>query len=163
MEYSEGKFDKEFISRTLSIVHQYDRYVMDSVPLVEQFEVTLLINGLLGLLVLPKENCYSCIPRLPVHRLTEWGMSSDIVKKWGTRPKERDCADDFTVRELIRRMRNSVTHMNFRLNGNGKEIARIQFKDDYGFEASLPVDNLKVFVTHLAQHCLDSNTPPEIC
>lgn len=74
MEYE--IFERDFIVRTLKIIRQYEKYV----PVSEQFEVTLLINCLLGLLVLPKERCYVDIPDVPIEELEGWGLRADHIK-----------------------------------------------------------------------------------
>lgn len=45
--------ERDFVFRTLALLNQYDQYVLPRVPDSEQFEVTLLLNSLLGLIVLP--------------------------------------------------------------------------------------------------------------
>ncbi|MEW6226592.1 MAG: HEPN family nuclease [Bacillota bacterium] len=74
MEYE--IFERDFIVRTLKIIRQYEKYV----PVSEQFEVTLLINCLLGLLVLPKERCYVDIPDVLIEELEGWGLRADHIK-----------------------------------------------------------------------------------
>lgn len=46
----------DFIRRTLKVIDQYDEFVMPSIAEDQQFEVSLLINCLTGLLVLPFEH-----------------------------------------------------------------------------------------------------------
>lgn len=60
MEYE--NFGRDFIARTLIILNQYETLVMVNIAESEQFEVTLLLNCLLGLLVFPKERFYKNIP-----------------------------------------------------------------------------------------------------
>ncbi len=51
-----------FISRTMQLLNQYQTSIIGKVPKSEEFEVTLLINCLLGLLIVPNEQCYNKIP-----------------------------------------------------------------------------------------------------
>ncbi len=143
-------FERDFIVRTLKIIEQYDRHVVGHVQKSEQFEITLLINCLLGLLVLPKERCYAQIPYVPVERFGEWGLPPDFIRSWGNGagnpgPKERDLA------QVIHRMRNSVAHLRVEAHANSGEIAELEFSDRNGFRCVAPVSSLKMFVMRLAQ------------
>jgi hypothetical protein len=46
--------EREFVERTLQLIDQYYE-VLDHYPFEEQFNYTLTINCLLGLIVMPKE------------------------------------------------------------------------------------------------------------
>lgn len=82
-----GTVEIDFVRRTFAILDQYDRHVLPSVSREESYEVTLLLNCLLGLVVLPFEHLKRTkggkgSPRiceddqLPVLELSdEWGMS----------------------------------------------------------------------------------------
>ncbi|HEX3035873.1 MAG TPA: HEPN family nuclease [Thermodesulfobacteriota bacterium] len=141
MEYE--IFERDFIVRTLRIIQQYEEYV----PVSQQFEVTLLINCLLGLLVLPKERCYVDIPDVPINQLEGWGLCADHIK----------AGRYHSLNEIIRGMRNSVAHIRFRALGNGSEITDIEFSDRSEFKAVIPVNCLKTFVTKLAQSVRTNN------
>ena len=143
MEYDEI-FQRDFIARTLEIVEQYEKYVMKCVSENQQFEVTLLINCLLGLLVLPKEHCYRSIPNKPIKELEEWGLFPDFIQDWGSE-------DHHTLPKFVKKLRNAVAHTSLCLHGDGVQITSLEFKDKDGFCAIVPFDNLKTFVTKLAQ------------
>ena len=149
MEYE--IFERDFIVRTLKIVEQYEKHVMTNVPKNEQFEVTLLINCLLGLLVLPKERCYGSVPALPLDQLKDWGLVHGFIRSWGSHPKNLKPEHYGTLLEVVQRLRNGVAHTRVRPLGNGSEITELEFTDLNGFHAVVPVDNLKTFVTRLAQ------------
>lgn len=55
MEYDK-KLTKNFIKRTKSIIHQYEDFSSEN---KERYEVTLKINCLFGLLIIPKTAYYS--------------------------------------------------------------------------------------------------------
>lgn len=59
--------ETEFIERTLRLVSQYES-LMHKYPFEEQYNYTLLINSLLGVIVMPKERT---IGFLPNDRLTK--------------------------------------------------------------------------------------------
>lgn len=131
-----------FINRTLKILDQYQTLVMSNVPNTEQYEVTLLINCLLGLLIFPHELCYTKIPNLSVTNLQDWGILPEYVQD-STQQVD-------TLRQLVRRLRSSTAHGNAYPAGNGSEITDLVFEDDQnGFKARIPVNQLKLFVTKL--------------
>src|SRR5207237_9091448 len=107
MEYE--LFERDFIVRTLKVIDQYERHVMNDVPKQDQFEITLLINCLLGLLVLPNERCYESIPALPLNQLSDWGLSPDFILSWGTRRKDVKERHG-NLLEIVHRLRNGVAH-----------------------------------------------------
>ena len=47
--------ERDFIQRTQTIIEQYEQHVQTAVSADEAFEVTLLLNCLLGLLVFPQQ------------------------------------------------------------------------------------------------------------
>ncbi len=85
----ESKFYKrDCIKRTLEIINQYEHHVMRNVPTEkEQFEVTLLINCLLGLLVLPKELWCEKLPNEPIRQLDGWGLKAEYIEDAGYEPE----------------------------------------------------------------------------
>lgn len=60
-------FKQEFIMRTMMLIEQYHEEIIPTKPFYEQFNYTLLINCLLGLIVMPRERAISAIP---IDRLT---------------------------------------------------------------------------------------------
>jgi hypothetical protein len=144
MEYE--IFERDFIVRTLEIIKQYEKWVVPNTSESEQYEVTLLINCLLGLLVLPKERCYVNIPDKSIEELKGWGLESRFIKDWGRIRKNQH-----TLKELIHRMRNSVAHIRIKPHGNGTKITGLEFSDRNGFKAVVPVDCLRDFVIKLAE------------
>ncbi|MGD1017720.1 MAG: HEPN family nuclease [Verrucomicrobiia bacterium] len=149
MEYE--VFERDFITRTLAIIQQYETHVQSAVEKREQVEVTLLINCLLGLLVLPNERRFNRLPPIPIEQLGDWGFHLEFVKNWGKRPEKVKPEHYGTLCELIYRMRNSISHLDIRPHGDGSEITKIEFYGDDGFSVLVPQDCLKQFVTKLAQ------------
>ncbi len=145
-------FDVDFIKRSLEIIQQYDKYVMSHVDVASQYEVTLLINCLLGLLILPKERQRHKIPDLPLVDLPDWGILTDHITKPGKdcagKPRKAEC---LTVLELVTDLRHSVAHILFRPLGDGKDITRLKFRTDRSkIELNVPVKDLRIFVEKLA-------------
>ena len=132
MQYTD--FDNDFIQRTLDILLDYKA----------PWEVTLLINCLVGLLILPKERLFDKIPDVNIQELTDdWGIKPEHI----TNIHCRSCGHK--LRNVIRQIRNSVAHMRVRAFSNGKDIEIFEFKDT-GFSARIPVEALKIFAIKLA-------------
>ena len=133
-----------FISRTMQLLNQYQTSIIGKVPKSEEFEVTLLINCLLGLLIVPKEQCYDKIPLKDFVDLHSWGILPEYV----TLPD----AQVNNLRQLVRLLRNCTAHGSVTPKGNGREITDLIFEDNQSdFRAIIPVKNLKLFVTKLCE------------
>lgn len=74
------------------------------------FEVTQLVNSMLGLLVFPQQRYYSRIPTTPLAELVSQGWP-DIKPTQRVIDSEffRDCR---TLRDLVRYLRNAISHFN---------------------------------------------------
>ena len=133
-------FERAFIERSLALVQEYKG----------PFDATLLLNCLLGLLVVPKESCLAAIPKTPVSQLGEWGISPSVIKSYGKSHGEND--DPNHLRGLVWRLRNSVAHFRFRPLPSRGEVVAFRFEDQSGFQAEVPLAELRVFVERLAAH-----------
>ncbi|RLL49118.1 hypothetical protein D8Y20_13360 [Mariprofundus sp. EBB-1] len=113
--------ESEFIERTMRLISQYyetlDRYVFE-----EQYNYTLTINCLLGLIVMPKERV---MPYIPTIRLT-----TEFRKEIGMEHSEIGTGI-VTLRDLVKGLRHSVAH--FAINVISEDdrnlIDWIEFKD----------------------------------
>ena len=63
--------DIDFARRTLKILDQYDELKRSG---ANNFEVTLLINCLVGLLILPHERRLGAIPEVSFDKLNRWNI-----------------------------------------------------------------------------------------
>src|SRR6056297_404730 len=92
--------ESEFVNRTLRLIDQYYS-VLNNYPFDEQFNHTLTINCLLGLIVMPQERVISYVPtdRLTREYQAEIGSPSLEVG-----------ANVVTLRDLIKALRNAVAH-----------------------------------------------------
>ncbi len=70
----------------------------------EAYEVTQLINSMLGLLVFPQQRYYERLPSLTMSRLRELGWPEPILKG--------DIGELEDLRELFRYLRNGIAHFN---------------------------------------------------
>jgi len=137
------QFETDFPKRTLKIIEQYERKLPKG---RENYEVTLLVNCMLGLLVLPYQHLTDQIPNMAVDRLPEWSIESTLIRSWGRRNQQQAG----TLRELVHRLRNGVAHLRIQAEGSEADITHLTFTDNNGFEARIPVANLRVFVKKLA-------------
>ena len=126
MDYKDVVTD--FISRTLELLNQYDSIVAKQVLKDKQFEVTLLINCLLGLIVMPYEykkyeQAGSSLPvickgdQIAVTKLDEkWGLRGLKVKKFKLKGVDIT-EDDMSLRKIVAMLRHSIAHSPF---GDGR-------------------------------------------
>jgi len=192
MEYK--VVERDFISRTLDIVDQYDALVVKSVPEESRFEVTLLLNCLLGLIVLPFEHKKRAQgnQRFPEMCQDDLTLIKDLDDQWGlkrlTIVKFKLDGQDVsfskvTLRQIVAMIRHAIAHSQF---GNGhtqpkpigtsvdyrdspvsgvkSQITRINFVNKHGsteFEASIAVEDLKLFTTKFARTVLEEMTDPD--
>ncbi|HLA37590.1 MAG: hypothetical protein A3J72_06260 [Nitrospirae bacterium RIFCSPHIGHO2_02_FULL_40_19] len=106
MEYNE-ELVKDFVSRTkenLKLIRQAEKDGKKA------YEVTQLINSLLGLLVLPQQALYDKIPKTPLSELAKSGWPIPRVR--GNYPQAKD------LRELTRYLRNGVAHFNLKFTAS---------------------------------------------
>lgn len=135
---SELKPDKEkdFFKRTLYNLKLYEKNHSRN-PKKYCYEITILLNSLLGLLVIPKEK--SMLNEIDINFLRYDGETKDF----------------------FRHMRNSITHGHFidniQVNQKTKEIAQITFIDKCPkcatetFRQVLTVDQLKTLVQKISE------------
>lgn len=138
MEYDEIEVD--FIERTLELICKYKG----------NYEVTLLINCCLGLLVLPKEKHLESIPKQKIPTTGSlWGLSRDSVTGVGC----EHCG--YKLSNVIRRIRNGICHFHVKTLPDGTgEISKIQIKDRGKFKAILSVNGFKELSVSLAEHVI---------
>jgi len=175
------QMNSDFIRRTLRIIDQYEELVRGKVPFKNEYEVTLLMNCLLGLLIYPQQLAHHnqwqdwLTDELVIDVGDEWGISPDDVQSPGHVWEEyrtdegvnrrRQVAirlEELTMRNLLRQMRNTATHAHFRVSahvsGSG-QIGKIVFDDErrsMRFHVELPISSLETFVRKLALSALDN-------
>lgn len=86
------------MSHTLKILNAY----------TGEYDATLLVNCLLGLLVVPKESFLKAIPEAPFTELSAWGIDPKSIrhpgKSYDGNPKPE------TLRGLVISLRHAVAH-----------------------------------------------------
>ncbi|MFK2684009.1 HEPN family nuclease [Bacteroides fragilis] len=147
--YLQEEFD--FIERTKLILEQYDKTDFSEVP-EEKYEITLCMNCLLGLLVVPQQVWNDDLPK------------GDLDENWGIKKKhiEKIKEDQYKIDDIVRHIRNSVAHGRVtpisKDRGRNKKITHLRFKDLCGerptFKAEIPVETLKKFALKFADTML---------
>ncbi len=82
-------------------------------PESEIYEVTQLVNSMLGLLVFPKERYFKEIPETSLAELEAQG--------WPIPKMRGDFKNPETLRQLIRLLRNSIAHFNLEFVVNERQ------------------------------------------
>ncbi|MFZ4288268.1 HEPN family nuclease [Variovorax sp. HJSM1_2] len=83
---------------------------------VEIFEVTALVNSMLGLLVFPQQSYVDALPEVPLDELEREGWP--IPRLDGNYPQAKN------LKQLVRYLRNAVAHFNMKFNaGSDGQIA----------------------------------------
>ena len=116
---------------------------------VEVYEVTQLLNSMLGLLIFPKER-----------RLYEkiQPKSWDTMVEEGWPLPSGDNAHVSDLEELIRHMRNAVAHCKFNLTTDHDEISSIEFRYIPSFWTGVyDVASLRKFVYMFLDHIQSSS------
>ena len=137
MEYT--KIEIDFVERTLKLLDEYNG----------DYEVTILINCCLGLLVLPKEKHFDLIPNEQIPLGGElWGLTRDSVTV--------DCEScGYILSYVIRRIRNGICHFKVKtLPNSSGEINMLEIKDGKKFKVVLTPKKLKEFTKSFANHVI---------
>ena len=103
--------EKEFIERSINLIGQYTS-LCDGFPFEEQYNYTLTINCLLGLIVMPKERVIAYVPttRLTNQFKTEIGLMNTEIAPEIT-----------TLRELVNNLRHSIAHFDINVISENEE------------------------------------------
>lgn len=133
MEYK--SFKKDFVKRTIMIIESASNC---------QYEVTLLVNCLMGLVGLPTEKTSQTDAKFIKTCVTELHRIHAVTK---------DSGDD---QKTFRALRNAVAHMRISMSNEGGKIDSIQFCDTASkaanshTELSFTVQQLKDYALFVA-------------
>lgn len=121
------------------------------------FEVTQLVNSMLGLLVFPQQRYLDRIPDTPIADLASNGWP--IPKVMGDYPQVPN------LRQLVRMLRNAITHCNLKFEpGVGNEIEALTVWNTdprtkkVTWKARLTVADLEAITTRFIALLLDKKT-----
>lgn len=144
MEYAD--LLKDFVARTRSNLK-----LTDSLPREGEeafFEVTQLINSLLGLIVLPRSQL-NVLPNTQLDKLDASWPTVHFAE--GGEPGQRPT----DLRQLVIGLRNAVGHFNIKWLGDGTGISGLRFSSEAAAPPSWAVefglDDLRRFVDRLAE------------
>ena len=149
----ENNFAKEFFERT---IYNLNLYNTQNATCNNEFkyEVTQLINSLLGLIVFVKEEGIS----FDSIQLSDIKSHADMV--WNYCHREGGRLEEKNFKNFLRHIRNAIAHKRLSIkSSNTNEISSIVFKDKdqrNHFEVELSVDELKNLVLKLSQ-CIEQN------
>jgi len=129
--------EKEFVQNTLHILQNYRG----------AYGVTLLVNCLLGLIVLPRERNYNHISEKEMFNFCDLGIEHGDIRSWGNIKK-----DERTAARFIKCMRNSIAHIQIESISRDGEIESLLFFENSGFEAVLSIKKLKNIVFKLVEY-----------
>lgn len=120
MEYDKSNLILDFARRTKKNLEFVEACAArESGAEQDVYEVTQLVNSLLGLLVFPQQEFYNTIPALPLTRLVEMG--------WPNLQLLRGSTPGHNLQGLVRYMRNGVSHNNIEFfSKDGKKISGLR-------------------------------------
>jgi hypothetical protein len=113
--------EKHFVERTIKLIDQYHA-TLNNYPFEKQFNYTLTINCLLGLIVMPKERVgrYIPNPRLIQNLRSEIGLRQSVFGN-----------NIASLQELVQKLRHSVAHFDIKIISDNEQqlIDWIEFSD----------------------------------
>lgn len=117
-----------FVRKTLEILDQYER-LMDVLKPIDRHEVTLYINCLLGLLIIPQQSILKGDNRtVSDENEEEWGINLNLIGYCPNKTCPKDSRG--SVKEIARHLRNSIGHNRFTIHCHDNvNITNILFKD----------------------------------
>ena len=141
MNYNHEKLLADFAERTLHNLRLI-REIEKAQPERKAFEVTQLINSLLGLLVFPKENYLDQVPDKTIDELKAEGWPIPDVSAEYNQAKG--------LKDFVRLMRNGVAHFNVEfLSSQRNEITGIRIwninrQREKDWEAELTLEDIEI-------------------
>ena len=132
-------FDHSFMQRTRLILNDYKG----------EYDATLLINCLLGLLIVPKEIFLKSIPEDPLSTITSWGIDGSSIRHPGNvtcnNPKPN------TIRGFVINLRHSVAHFSLEPISDKGYVHAFGFTNESEFHAVISLAEICNFVWKLAE------------
>ena len=144
MSYNSG-FQRAFVERSLLLITDYKG----------PYDATILLNCLLGLVIVPNEQCFDSLPTDPLNGFEEiWGIPSSAVKSPGdysNSPKHNPNNLPYNLSLFVRDLRNAIAHFCFAPVPEDGEVASFRFwSERNGFVAQIELEHLRNFVERLA-------------
>jgi hypothetical protein len=144
MSYN-SDFQRAFVERSLLLISGY------SGP----YDATILLNCLLGLVIVPNEQCFCSLPADPLDAFEKvWGIPPSAIVHPGdysNSPKRKWNNLPYNLRLFVRDLRNAIAHFCFSPVPETGEVQSFKFwSDRNGFVAQIQVEHLRTFVERLA-------------
>jgi hypothetical protein len=145
MEYNKTT---DFIKRTKKIIEQYESFknkLWDNF-----FDVTLLLNCFIWLVIFPKEKEIRDIS-------TIWDINKE--DRW-IDPKKIETDEKKSIKNVVRHLRNSLSHCRFEVRGKGT-VSSILFQDcdarskKLNFKLELSIEEIKTFVEKFSEYMIE--------
>src|SRR5215208_943456 len=105
-----------------SLVHDFARRTRANLQTIQRlsetggegpvYEVTQLVNSLLGLLIFPQQKLFAFIPEISLSELQADG--------WPVPRVTGDFAQVWDLRQLVRYLRNAIAHCNVRFSADSR-------------------------------------------
>ncbi len=135
MDYNE--ISRDFAQRTKLLIESYKG----------EYEVTLLVNCCLGLLIVPKEKDFNKIPdeEIPI-KTGIWGINRESITV-----KCEQCG--YNLRHVIRRIRNGICHFHIKtIPDDHNNISFLEIRDGNDFMVTLSISQLRELAFSLTDH-----------
>jgi hypothetical protein len=113
-------FEHSFMQHTLKLLDDYKG----------EFDATLLVNCLLGLLVIPKESFSKHIPEDPLSELSRWGISPESILEPGRQTGKNPRPE--TLRGLVINLRRAVAHFKITPVPPTSDVYAFEYRNDLG-------------------------------
>jgi hypothetical protein len=143
---------KDFVKRTKQNNEMLRKLQIEN-PNLEFYEVTQLINSLLGLLVFPQQEYLDDIPNTPLDELAKSGWP--IPKVVGDYPQVED------LNQLVRYLRNSIAHFNIIFFDEFQQIAGLtvwnERKGEITWKATLTISDIEEITNRFVDLMLEEN------
>lgn len=146
-----------FIKRTNELLKQYDLLVAAEkikYPHIKFYSRTLFINCCLGLLLIPREKIYK--DKYLNNRASEWGINTSDFRR------EKGKYEDILMKDLLRHIRNSLSHGKFICNYNSRKVLTSLHFEDYvdgkgrlSFSGTMSYKDFEAFVKLLAGYTME--------
>ncbi|MBQ6185451.1 MAG: hypothetical protein IJK48_06240 [Bacteroidales bacterium] len=146
--------DLTFVKRTKKLIKEN----------VTDYEASLLVNCAIGLLFIAKEKYGDTLSKVKDPKIIrQWGIDPDAIeccKKYDY--KTRTLKDESrTLRAIVRHLRNSFAHCNFKPINSGEKIIGYKIADFYvpsqsferaslTFKTDIKLEDLRKFMGHVA-------------
>lgn len=146
-----SKIEIEFIERTIELIEQY-LSDLEKYPAEKQFNHTLIINCMLGLIIMPKEMAISYVPneRLTTEYKNKIGLQDTVINE-----------DIKRLRDLIHRLRNSIAHFSINVisddeNGQIDWIEFLDIENGGKLLARFKESEIFPFLKHYSSYLIDN-------